>query len=101
MTSELPGPRTSVWTTKLDNTDWANRHIILGFLNATLVLSIGEASIMGQLTNLPTIAMQQLDKNRLLQIQDIHLDGGITEWKVFTRSNIVFFTSNRCQVVGS
>ncbi|PLW12995.1 hypothetical protein PCANC_20927 [Puccinia coronata f. sp. avenae] len=85
VTSELPGPPTNVWTTKLDDTDAYDRYIILGFLNATLVLSIGETIVevsdTGLLTNSPTIAMQQLDKNGLLQIhptgiRHIHLDGG-------------------------
>jgi len=108
VTSELPGPPTNVWTTKLDDSDPFDRYIILGFLNATLVLSIGETIVevsdTGLLTNSPTIAIQQLDKNGLLQIhptgiRHIHLDGGITEWKVPTGRKIVVSTSNRRQVV--
>ncbi|KAI9624212.1 hypothetical protein KEM48_009110 [Puccinia striiformis f. sp. tritici PST-130] len=108
VTSDLPGPPTNVWTTKLDDSDPFDRYIILGFLNATLVLSIGETIVevsdTGLLTNSPTISIQQLDKNGLLQIhptgiRHIHLDGGITEWKVPTGRKIVVSTSNRRQVV--
>ncbi|CAH7667624.1 CPSF A subunit region-domain-containing protein [Phakopsora pachyrhizi] len=108
VTSDLPGPPTNVWTTKLKDDDAFDRYIILGFLNATLVLSIGETIVevsdTGFLTNSPTISIQQLDKNGLLQIhptgiRHIHLDGGITEWKVPAGRKIVVSTSNRRQVV--
>ncbi|KAA1111956.1 pre-mRNA-splicing factor rse1 [Puccinia graminis f. sp. tritici] len=108
VTSELPGPPTNVWTTRLAETDEFDRYIILGFLNATLVLAIGETIVevadTGLLTNSPTIAIQQLDSNGLLQIhptgiRHIHLDGAITEWKVPPGRKIVVSTSNRRQVV--
>ncbi|CAH7682363.1 mono-functional DNA-alkylating methyl methanesulfonate N-term-domain-containing protein, partial [Phakopsora pachyrhizi] len=86
--SDLSGPPTNVWTTKLKDNDAFDWYIILGFLNATLVLLIGETIVevsdTGFLTNSPTTSIQQLDNNGLLQIQPtgiwhIHLDGGITE----------------------
>ncbi|KAG0149752.1 hypothetical protein CROQUDRAFT_104890 [Cronartium quercuum f. sp. fusiforme G11] len=108
VTSDLPGPPTNVWTTKLNDDDLFDRYIILGFLNATLVLSIGETIVevsdTGFLTNSPTISIQQLDKNGLLQIhptgiRHIHLNGGVTEWKVPAGRKIVVSTSNQRQVV--
>ncbi|CAH7682824.1 hypothetical protein PPACK8108_LOCUS15952, partial [Phakopsora pachyrhizi] len=45
VTSDLLGPPTNVWTTKLKEDNAFDQYIILGFLNATLVLSIGETIV--------------------------------------------------------
>ncbi|WAQ92465.1 hypothetical protein PtA15_16A373 [Puccinia triticina] len=108
VSSALPGPPTNVWTTRVSEQDAHDRYIVLGFLNATLVLAIGETIVevadSGLLTHAPTIAIQQLDGTGLLQIhpagiRHILADGQVTEWKTPPGRTIVAATSNRRQVV--
>ncbi|UZJ51035.1 hypothetical protein CBS101457_000355 [Exobasidium rhododendri] len=89
VSSELPGIPRSVWSTKIRQADDYDSYIILSFVNGTLVLSIGETieevSDSGFLTSAPTLAVQQLGTDAMLQvhphgIRHIMADKQVTEW---------------------
>lgn len=107
VSSELPGIPTAVWTTKLRRDDEFDAYIVLSFLNGTLVLSIGETveevTDTGFLSSAPTIAVQQLGEDGLLQvhpkgIRHIHADKRVDEWPVPQHRTIVAASTNERQV---
>lgn len=113
VSSELPGVPKSIWATKLRASDEFDSYIILSFVNGTLVLSIGETieevNDSGFLTSAPTLAVQQLGQDALLQvhpngIRHIMLDKQVTEWAAPETSSgepsrIVQAATNARQVV--
>jgi len=91
VSSDLPGVPNNVWATRLRKSDTYDSYIVLSFVNGTLVLSIGEVieevpeSTSGFLTSAPTLAVQQLGEDGLLQvhlhgIRHIMPDNQVTEW---------------------
>ncbi|GAA5883317.1 hypothetical protein JCM16303_006687 [Sporobolomyces ruberrimus] len=108
VSSELPGAPIAVWTTKIKREDEYDAYIILSFVNGTLVLSIGdtieEVSDTGFISSAPTLGVQQLGDDALLQIyprgiRHILPDKRVNEWKVGGRETIVTATTNQRQVV--
>ncbi|SNX84139.1 probable splicing factor 3B subunit 3 [Melanopsichium pennsylvanicum] len=113
VSSDLPGVPSAVWTTKILRSDEYDSYIILSFVNGTLVLSIGETieevSDSGFLTSAPTLAVQQLGEDALLQvhpygIRHILVDKQINEWATPSLPNgrqttIVATCTNERQVV--
>ncbi len=113
VSSDLPGVPSAVWTTKITRQDEYDSYIILSFVNGTLVLSIGETieevSDSGFLTSSPTLAVQQLGEDALLQvhphgIRHILVDKQINEWATPSLPNgrqttIVATCTNERQVV--
>ncbi|GAA5822982.1 hypothetical protein JCM11251_004445 [Rhodosporidiobolus azoricus] len=108
VSSELPGAPIAVWTTKLKADDQYDAYIILSFVNGTLVLSIGdtieEVSDTGFISSAPTLGVQQLGDDALLQIyprgiRHILADKRVNEWKVGGQDTIVCATTNSRQVV--
>ncbi|KAG0263897.1 Splicing factor 3B subunit 3 [Mortierella polycephala] len=106
--SPLPANPTAVWTTRLTADDLYDQYIIVSFSNATLVLSIGETveevTDTGFLATTPTIAVQQLGQDALLQIypqgiRHIRANKQVTEWRAPGGRNIVRAATNRQQVV--
>ncbi|KAI1313025.1 Splicing factor 3B subunit 3 [Mortierella claussenii] len=106
--SPLPANPTAVWTTRLTADDPYDQYIIVSFSNATLVLSIGETveevTDTGFLATTPTIAVQQLGQDALLQvypqgIRHIRANKQVTEWRAPGGRNIVRAATNRQQVV--
>ncbi|KAI0349483.1 hypothetical protein OH77DRAFT_1594212 [Trametes cingulata] len=106
----LRGTPTSVWTTKLREEDHFDAYIVLSFNDATLVLSIGEtiteADDSGFLTTSPTIAVQQVGADGLLQvhpngIRHILADKRVNEWRVPHEKSIVTATTNNRQIVAA
>ncbi|KAK3816054.1 MAG: splicing factor 3B subunit 3 [Benniella sp.] len=106
--SPLPANPTAVWTTRLNADDPYDQYIIVSFSNATLVLSIGEAveevTDTGFLATTPTIAVQQLGQDALLQIypqgiRHIRANKQVTEWRAPGGRQIVRAATNRQQVV--
>ncbi|GAO45938.1 hypothetical protein SAICODRAFT_6225 [Saitoella complicata NRRL Y-17804] len=106
--SDLPAAPTAVWTTKLRSGDVYDAYIVLSFTNGTLVLSIGETveevTESGFLSNVPTIAVQQLGDDALVQIhprgiRHIRADGGVSEWPAPQHRTIVQATTNTRQIV--
>lgn len=105
--SELPGVPSAVWTTKLTREDQFDAYIVLSFTNGTLVLSIGETveevTDTGFLSAAPTLAVQQLGEDALLQvhpkgIRHIRADGRVNEWPAPQHRSIVAATTNSRQV---
>jgi splicing factor 3B subunit 3 len=105
--SELPSVPSAVWTTKLTRSDQFDAYIILSFSNGTLVLSIGETveevTDTGFLSSAPTLAVQQLGEDSLIQvhpkgIRHIHADRRVNEWPAPQHRSIVAATTNERQV---
>ncbi|KAF9512528.1 hypothetical protein BS47DRAFT_1345296 [Hydnum rufescens UP504] len=108
VSSDLPGIPNAVWTTKLREDDTYDSYIILSFVNGTLVLSIGETieevSDTGFLSSAPTLAVQQIGNDALLQvhphgIRHVLADRRVNEWKVPPGKTIVSATTNKRQVI--
>lgn len=113
VSSELPGVPEAVWATKLREKDEYDGYIVLSFVNGTLVLSISdtieEVVDSGFLTTEPTLAVQQLGPDALLQvhprgIRHILPNQQVNEWATpllddGTSTKIVAATTNERQVV--
>lgn len=90
------------------HTDEYDSLIVLSFVNGTLVLSIGdtieEIQDTGFATSSPTLGVQQLGDDALLQvyprgIRHILANKQVNEWKVEPNQTIVCATTNKRQVV--
>ncbi|KAG1739240.1 CPSF A subunit region-domain-containing protein [Suillus lakei] len=108
VSSELPGIPNAVWTTKRREDDEFDIYIILSFVNGTLVLSIGETieevQDTGILSSAPTLAVQQIGADALLQvhphgIRHILADHRVNQWSAPQGKTIVTATTNKRQVV--
>ncbi|KAI0315698.1 CPSF A subunit region-domain-containing protein [Amylostereum chailletii] len=108
VSSDLPGIPNAVWTVKVKEEDEYDSYIILSFVNGTLVLSIGEnieeVQDTGFLSSAPTLAVQQIGGNALLQvhphgIRHVLSDKRVNEWRVPQGKTIVAATTNKRQVV--
>uniref|UniRef100_A0A7M5U5X2 Splicing factor 3B subunit 3 n=1 Tax=Clytia hemisphaerica TaxID=252671 RepID=A0A7M5U5X2_9CNID len=106
--SELPGNPTSVWTVKRNVTDEQDSYIVVSFVNATLVLSIGETveevTDSGFLGTTPTLSCSLLGEDALLQIypdgiRHIRSDRRINEWKTPGKKSIIQCAVNERQIV--
>ncbi|KAJ3362319.1 Splicing factor 3B subunit 3 [Kappamyces sp. JEL0680] len=105
--SELPGYPNAIWTVKGSSQDEYDSYIIISFVNATLVLSIGESveevTDTGVLTSTPTLAVGQLGDEALVQIypggiRHIRSDRRVSEWKAPKGKTITRGASNYRQV---
>jgi splicing factor 3B subunit 3 len=105
--SELPSVPSAVWTTKLTRNDEFHAYIVLSFTNGTLVLSIGETveevTDTGFLSTAPTLAVQQLGEDSLIQvhpkgIRHILADHRVNEWPAPQHRTIVAAATNERQV---
>lgn len=105
--SELPSVPTAVWTTKRTRSDEFDAFIVLSFSNGTLVLSIGETveevTDTGFLSTAPTLAVQLLGEDALIQvhprgIRHIRAGGQVNEWPAPQHRTIVAATTNERQV---
>ena len=124
VSSELPGIPNAVWTTKQREdgaycscpmvvlihlpVDEFDSYIILSFVNGTLVLSIGETieevQDTGFLSSAPTLAVEQIGADALLQvhphgIRHVLADRRVNEWRAPDRRTIVAAATNKRQVV--
>ncbi|XP_071959177.1 splicing factor 3B subunit 3-like isoform X1 [Antedon mediterranea] len=106
--SELPGNPNAVWTVKRASDDEFDAYIIVSFVNATLVLSIGETveevTDSGFLGTTPTLSSSLIGEDSLLQIypdgiRHIRSDKRVNEWKTPGKKNIVKCAVNQRQVV--
>ncbi|KAJ8329230.1 pre-mRNA-splicing factor rse1 [Batrachochytrium dendrobatidis] len=106
--SELPGNPNAIWTVRRSVSDIYDSYIIISFINATLVLSIGETveevTDTGVLATTSTITVGQLGENALVQvypqgIRYIRADKRVSEWKAPTNQSIVSAACNQRQVV--
>ncbi|KAF9237558.1 CPSF A subunit region-domain-containing protein [Melanogaster broomeanus] len=101
VSSELPGIPNAVWTTKQREDDEFDSYIILSFVNGTLVLSIGETieevQDTGFLSSAPTLAVQQIGADALLQVHPQGIRHVLANRRV--NETIVAATTNKRQVV--
>ncbi|KAI8837822.1 splicing factor 3B subunit 3-like protein [Chytridium lagenaria] len=106
--SELPGNPNAVWTVKSSAKDEFDSFIVVSFVNATLVLSIGETveerTDTGFLDSTPTLMVGQLGDDALVQvypngIRHIRSDRRVSEWKAPGSKVVVKATCNQRQVV--
>uniref|UniRef100_A0A1I7WTA3 MMS1_N domain-containing protein n=1 Tax=Heterorhabditis bacteriophora TaxID=37862 RepID=A0A1I7WTA3_HETBA len=105
--SELPGNPNAVWTVKRNVDDKHDAFIVVSFVNATLVLTIGEtveeANDSGFLATSPTLGCGLIGDDSLLQIysegiRHIRADRRVNEWKTPGKRQIVKCAMNRRQV---
>lgn len=104
--SELPALPSAVWTTKLERSDQYDAYIVLTFSNGTLVLSIGETveevADTGFLLSVPTLAVQQLGDDGLIQVHPKGIrhirQGRVNEWAAPQHRSIVAASTNARQV---
>ncbi|KAF2396395.1 hypothetical protein EJ06DRAFT_483794 [Trichodelitschia bisporula] len=105
--SKLPDVPTMVWTTKLRRDDEFDAYIVISMATYTLVLSIGETveqvSNTGFLTTVPTLAIQQLGEDSLIQvhpkgIRHISANGTQSDWPAPQHRSIVAASTNQQQV---
>ena len=106
--SELPGSPNAVWTVKRHENDEFDAYIIVSFVNATLVLSIGETveevTDSGFLGTTSTLSCAQIGDNALVQIypegiRHIRADKRVNEWRTPLKRHIVKCAINHRQVV--
>jgi len=106
--SELPGNPNGVWTVKKTKMEQFDTYIIVSFVNATLVLSIGETveevTDSGFLATAPTLAVTTLGDDALVQvhpsgIRHIRADKRINEWKPPGKKTIAKAAVNERQVI--
>ncbi|XP_065186396.1 splicing factor 3B subunit 3-like [Sycon ciliatum] len=106
--SELPGNPNAVWTVKRTVQDEFDSYIVVSFVNATLVLSIGETveevTDSGFLGTTPTLSCSQLGDDALIQvypegIRHVRADKRVNEWKTPGKRIIEKCAVNDRQVV--
>lgn len=106
--SPLPGNPSAVWTIKKSQKDETDKYIVVSFVNATLVLSIGEtveeATDSGFLGNTPSLHVANIGEDGVIQvhpygIRHIRGDKRIHEWKAPGKKTVTHATSNARQVV--
>ncbi|KAI0789091.1 mono-functional DNA-alkylating methyl methanesulfonate N-term-domain-containing protein [Abortiporus biennis] len=105
----LQGIPNAVWTIKLKEDDEFDSYIILGFINGILLLSIvgdtiEEVEDTGFLSSAPTLAVQQIGADSLLQIhprgiRHILANKRVNEWVAPAGKTIATATTNKRQVV--
>lgn len=119
--SDLPGNPNAVWTVRkniegswivfyllnVNIPDAHDSYIVVSFVNATLVLTIGEtveeAQDSGFMPTTPTIGCSMIGDDSLVQIyaegiRHIRADKRVNEWKAPPRRQIVKCAVNRRQV---
>ena len=106
--SPLPGNPNAVFTVKKNIADEFDAYIVVSFVNATLVLSIGETveevSDSGFLGTTPTLSASLLGDDSLLQahpggLRHVRADKRINEWRCPGRKTITRVACNNRQVV--
>ena len=106
--SELPGSPNAVWTIKRRQDEEFDNYIVVSFVNATLVLSIGETvaevTDSGFLGTTPTITCAQIGDDALVQIypdgiRHIRVDKRVNEWRTPGKRHILKCAVNQRQVV--
>lgn len=106
--SELPGNPNAVWTVKKRRDDEHDAYIVVSFVNATLVLSIGETveevTDSGLKPDTPTLHTSLLGEDAIVQvypngITHIRASGQTNEWKAPRGREITKATANARQVV--
>ena len=104
--SELPGNPVAVFTLKKDLNDEFTSFIVVSFVNATIVLKVGEtveqATDTGFETEVQTIGAQTMYDGSLVQftpssVRHIQQGGRVSEWQAPGRRNITKVAANERQ----
>ncbi len=104
--SELPGNPVGVFTIKKDLQDEYTSFIVVAFVNATIVLRVGEtveqATDTGFETEVQTIGAQTMHDGSLVQftpssVRHIQQGGRVSEWQAPGRRNITRVAANERQ----
>ena len=105
--TELPGNANAIWTVKKHILDPHDSYIIVSFLDATLVLSIGETveevTDSGFATKTRTLSASRLGDDALVQIhadgvRHIFADKRVNEWRAPAKLHITQCAVNDRQV---
>ena len=105
--SEVPGAPVSVFTLRKTTEDQYDSFIVISFVNATLVLRVGETveqtDDTGFLTDAQTVGAQHMFDNSFVQvlpnsIRHIQQSGRVVEWQAPGRRNITKVATNERQV---
>eukprot|EP00457_Paulinella_chromatophora_P000508 gb/GEZN01000508.1/.p1 GENE.gb/GEZN01000508.1/~~gb/GEZN01000508.1/.p1 ORF type:complete len:1232 (-),score=235.53 gb/GEZN01000508.1/:570-4232(-) len=106
--SELPGVPQAVWAVKKSNSSEYHDYIVVSFVNATIVLSIGEKVVSvddsGLLDSTATLSISALADGSLLQVhangtRHIRPDKRVFEWKTPGKKTVKECAVNTRQVV--
>ncbi|KAJ2142364.1 pre-mRNA-splicing factor rse1 [Coemansia sp. RSA 678] len=106
--SELPGTPRAVWTVRRRESDSCDEYIVVSFVDATLVLSVGEeveeVKDSGLLATAPTLALHRVDGGGLVQVtpravRHVMADGRVSEWQPPQGREIACAAVNARQVV--
>ena len=109
--NDMPGNPMAVWTIPASPEVPAHKYIVVSFVNATLVLEVGETveetSESGFLATSPTVAVALLSDGAILQVhksglRHIKVNQGekrIVRWKPPSKKEIVAATANARQVL--
>jgi len=106
--SDIPGNPNAVWSVKRDMKDEYHKYIVVSFLNATMVLSIGETveevSNSGFLSDVMTLLVSLIGRDMLMQVYSrgirlIQSDSRVKEWQPPTNKKIIKVSCNNQQVV--
>ncbi|KAL7677689.1 hypothetical protein ACOME3_003928, partial [Neoechinorhynchus agilis] len=105
--SDLPGTPTAIWTVRRSLSEQFDSYIVVSFINATLILSIGETVEevidSGFLQNTQTMHCGQIGEDALIQIyaegiRHVRVDKRVNEWRSPGRRLITKCAVNQCQV---
>lgn len=107
--SALPGKPSGVWSISNDQ-GLQDKYIIISFVDATLVLAVGEtvqevADAAGLLPNVSTLHASKMTDNSLIQIhprglRHVHeATGKVAEWRAPGGRQVIVGTANSTQVV--
>ncbi|KAJ3364964.1 Splicing factor 3B subunit 3 [Allomyces javanicus] len=106
--TDVPDKPTAIWTTKLRATDPVDAYIVVSFPRSTVVFAVGESveevTDSGFLGDVPTLLIQQLGDDDLVQvhphgIRHIKADKRTFEWKAPANRYITHATANRRQIM--
>ena len=106
--SELPGNPNAVWTVRKRRDDPHDAYIVVSFVNATLVLSIGETveevTDSGLITDTPTLCVALLGDDSIVQVYSggiklVRADGRVQDIKSPKGKPVVHAAANQRQVV--
>ena len=106
--SDIPGNPNAVWSVKRAIDDEYHKYIVVSFLNATMVLSIGETveevNNSGFLANVMTLSVSLIGRDMLMQVYSrgirlIQSDSRVKEWQPPTNKKITKISCNNQQVI--
>ena len=106
--SDIPGNPNAVWSVKREIGDDYHKYIVVSFLNATMVLSIGETveevNNSGFLSDVMTLLVSLIGNDMLMQVYSrgirlIQSDSRVKEWQPPTNKKITKVSCNNQQVI--